>query len=69
MKSLKIISLLLLAIAFYSCQPPTIFGEPQPVGVEGLSTTPYSYRGMYWCKVDSASLFVDEKAFVKERNI
>ena len=51
----------------HSCQPPVVFGEPQPVGTGEISSIPRSYQGIYWCKVDSASLFVDDKAFIKRK--
>ncbi len=50
-----------------SCQPPVVFGEPQPVGTEPLSAIPDNYRGVYWCKVDSASLFIDDQTFIKRK--
>jgi hypothetical protein len=52
-----------------SCQPPVVFGEPQPVGVESISSIPESYMGIYWCKTDSVSLFVDDKAFIKSKEL
>ena len=60
----------LIAIAlglFFSCQPPVIFGEPQPVDSKSLSAIPDNYRGIYWCKVDSASLLIDDKTFIKRK--
>ena len=57
-----------LVIAFmFSCQPSVVFGEPQPVAVKPLSTIPNIYRGIYWCNVDSASLYVDDRAFVRRK--
>lgn len=50
-----------------SCQPPVVFGEPQPVGTEPLLAIPNDYQGIYWCKVDSASLIVDSQAFIKRK--
>jgi hypothetical protein len=52
-----------------SCQPPVVFVEPQPVGVESISSIPESYMGIYWCKIDSVSLFVDDKAFIKSKEL
>jgi hypothetical protein len=50
-----------------SCQPPVVFGEPQPADTEPLSEIPNDYQGIYWCKVDSASLLVDSRTFIKRR--
>jgi len=54
-------------VFFSACQPGVIFGEAQPADTKALSEIPDNYRGTYWCKVDSASLFVDDKAFVKRK--
>jgi len=51
----------------HSCQPPVVFGESQPVGTEAISSIPKSFQGFYWCRVDSVSLFVDDKAFIKSK--
>lgn len=69
MESCKIVYVFFLTIIFYSCQPPVVFGEPQPVGIEAISGIPKSYQGIYWCKVDSASLFIDDKAFIKRKEL
>lgn len=50
-----------------SCQPSVVFGDPQPVTVDPLTNIPDIYRGIYWCNVDSASLFIDDKAFVRRK--
>lgn len=52
-----------------SCQPPVIFGEPQPVDSKALMAIPDTYRGIYWCKADSVSLLVDYKTFIKRKVI
>jgi hypothetical protein len=56
-------------VLFFSCQPPVVFGEPQPAGLKSLSVIPRSYQGIYWCNVDSATLYVDEKAFIKRKEL
>ena len=61
-----ILSIVLFGL-LYSCQPPVVFGEPQPVGAEVISSIPKSYQGLYWCEFDSTSLFVDQKAFIKSK--
>jgi len=63
----KLIITVLCVGIFTSCQPPVVFGEPQPVGVKSLSLITENYKGIYWCKVDSASLFVDDRAFIKRK--
>ena len=50
-----------------SCQPPVVFGEPQPSDVQPLSEIPREYQGIYWCKVDSALLFIDDRTFIKRK--
>ncbi len=50
-----------LMVIIIACQPPVVFGEPQPVDTTSLSAIPKSYRGVYWCAVDSVKLFVDKK--------
>lgn len=61
-------TLIIFAVGlFFSCQPPVVFGEPQPVGAEPLSEIPLDYQGVYWCRVDSASLLVDDAAFIKRK--
>lgn len=52
---------------FTSCQPPVVFGEPQPVDTKPLSIIPREYHGIYWCEVDSASLFVNDRTFIKRK--
>lgn len=51
----------------FACQPSVIFGEPQPADTEPLSEIPRDYQGIYWCKVDSVSMFVDDHAFIKRK--
>ncbi|NAY91364.1 hypothetical protein GTQ34_05475 [Muricauda sp. JGD-17] len=64
------IFLLLFSLMFLgSCQPPVIFGEPQPADTRSLQKIPEIYQGTYWCNTDSASLFVDEWAFIKRKEI
>lgn len=54
-------------VVMTSCQPSVVFGEPQPVDVEPLPNIPDLYKGIYWCKVDSASLYIDDKAFIRRK--
>ena len=57
----------LLLVALTACQPPVVFGEPQPVDTRSISNFPEVYQGTYWCKVDSATLFIDDKALIKRK--
>jgi len=63
----KLILTILCLGLFTSCQPPVVFGEPQPADTKPLSTIPSDYQGFYWCKVDSASLFIDDQTFLKRK--
>ncbi|WP_289644288.1 hypothetical protein [Maribacter aestuarii] len=67
MKTAKFILSAIYVTFFSACQPPVVFGEPQPVGIDRLTYIPDNYRGIYWCKVDSASLFVDDRTFIKRK--
>ncbi len=69
MKYFKRTSIAIVLGLLFSCQPPVVFGEPQPVDGKRLSAIPDNYRGIYWCEVDSASLLVDDKAFIKRKEL
>ncbi|AKA34214.1 hypothetical protein [Flagellimonas lutaonensis] len=69
MKHIAFFSMFLLLVLLGSCQPPVVFGEPQPADTESLAQIPEAYWGVYWCNADSASLFVDRHAFVKRKEI
>jgi len=69
MKNIGIIAALALLILLESCQPPVVFGEPQPSDVRPLSHIPKNYWGYYWCRMDSVALFVDERALIKRKEI
>tara|TARA_R110002050_G_scaffold83006_3_gene177356 strand:+ start:3612 stop:4331 length:720 start_codon:yes stop_codon:yes gene_type:complete len=64
---IRILKTVVIILLLASCQPAVVFGEPQPVAVKPLSTIPNMYKGIYWCKVDSASLYVDDKVFVRRK--
>ena len=64
---IRMLKIVVMACLLASCQPSVVFGEPQPVTVKPLSTIPNIYRGIYWCKVDSASLYVDDKTFIRRK--
>jgi hypothetical protein len=67
MKYFKFVLFSIGIVVFTSCQPPVVFGEAQPVGIKPLTEIPSDYQGIYWCKVDSVSLFVDDKTFIKRK--
>ncbi len=63
-------SVILIGVFFgilISCQPPVVFGESQPANVQPLSKIPREYQGIYWCKIDSALLFIDDRTFIKRK--
>lgn len=60
-------SIIFVATILGACQPSVVFGDPQPVTVDPLTKIPDIYRGIYWCNVDSATLYVDDKAFVRRK--
>ena len=64
---IRILETVIVVLLLASCQPAVVFGEPQPVDVKPLSTIPNIYKGIYWCKIDSASLYVDDKAFIRRK--
>ncbi len=67
MNTRSVILIVLFLGILNACQPPVVFGEPQPADTKTLSEIPREYQGIYWCEVDSASLFVDDKAFIKRK--
>lgn len=69
MEFLKFVVSVLAVLSIASCQPPVVFGEPQPVGGNALNTIPSNYRGTYWCSTDSASLFIDDKALIRRKDL
>lgn len=60
------LSLLCLGI-MVTCEPPVVFGESQPKGANSLLKIPDDYHGNFWCSMDSASLFIDDKNFIKRK--
>ena len=64
---IRILETVIVVLLLASCQPAVVFGEPQPVDVKPLSRIPNNFIGIYWCKVDSASLYVDDGAIVRRK--
>jgi hypothetical protein len=69
MKPQQLVFIILATIFVASCQPPVVFGDAQPVDTEVFSSIPNSYRGIYWCRIDSASLYVDDHSFIKRKEL
>ncbi|MBT8185243.1 MAG: hypothetical protein KJN76_10405 [Eudoraea sp.] len=67
MTCLKLGLLFIFLGVMVSCEPPVVFGEPQPKGAKSLSKIPDNYHGNFWCSMDSASLFIDDKNFIKRK--
>jgi len=64
---IRILETVIVVLLLASCQPAVVFGEPQPVDVKPLSRIPNNFIGIYWCKVDSAYLYVDDKTFIRRK--
>jgi hypothetical protein len=52
---------------FWSCEPPVVFSEAQPKGVDALKAIPEHFQGSYWCGIDSVSLFVNKNTMYKSK--
>ena len=59
----------LLFALFSSCQSPLVFAEPQPKGEPELSRIPIEYQGVYWCKLDSITLIIDDKMISRQKKL
>ena len=58
----------LLALAAISCEePPIVFSEPQPNGIEAQPYINMLYRGVFFCESDSALVYVKARSIHKER--
>ncbi len=58
---------IVILIFLASCQPPVVFGESQPSGIAPVTNIPKEYQGIYWCAADSATIYIDDKAFIKRK--
>ncbi len=63
----KLLCVLLWVVMFSSCQPPVAFAEPQPVDGRSLVIIPVEYRGVFWCQLDSALVYIDDRSLVKRK--
>lgn len=69
MRMIKIFCVVWIPVFFIGCQPPVLFGEPQPGDAISLSSIPPEYQGIYWCSVDSTTLYIDQSTFIKQREL
>lgn len=67
MKYYKFLVLAIFIRLFWSCEPPVVFSEPQPNGVEALILIPENFQGTYWCANDSVSLRIDKNLIYKSK--
>lgn len=54
-------------LLLFACEPPVIFREPQPAGIEDETTFRTVYQGDYLCTGDSSVLKIREKDIYLER--
>lgn len=67
MKYYKSILAIVCIGLFWSCQPPVVFSEPQPKGIEELTSIPKHFQGTYWCANDSVILHIDKILIYKNK--
>lgn len=63
----KLVYILFCLVVFSSCQPPVAFAEPQPVDGKSLVIIPMEYRGLFWCQLDSALVYINDRALIKRK--
>lgn len=51
----------IVLLSLFSCEPPVVFTEPQPQGIESLADFPESFRGQYLCESDTSLLNVERR--------
>lgn len=56
----------IVLLSLFSCEPPVVFTEPQPKGIEALEDFPESFRGQYLCESDTSLLKVGERLIYQE---
>lgn len=67
MTNYKFILAVLFLGLFWSCNPPVVFSEPQPQGVDALTRIPEQFQGSYWCDMDSVNLYIDTHIIYKSK--
>lgn len=65
----KLLLLLFCVVMFSSCQPPVPFAEPQPINGRSLVIIPVEYRGVFWCQLDSALVYLNDRALIKRKEL
>jgi len=65
----KLLLFLSCVVMFSSCQPPLPFAEPQPINGRSLVIIPMEYRGVFWCQLDSALVYIDDRALIKRKEL
>ncbi|MDD3721138.1 MAG: hypothetical protein PHW92_01440 [Lutibacter sp.] len=67
MKCHKFIIVAVFVGFFLSCEPPVVFSEPQPKGIDALTSISEHFQGIYWCDKDSVSLYVNKNLIYKSK--
>lgn len=67
MKYYNFIAVAICMSLFWFCEPPVVFSEPQPKGIEGLKLIPEHFQGTYWCDNDSVSMRIDNNLIYKSK--
>lgn len=67
MKNHKLLIVVVFMGLFWSCEPPVVFSEPQPKGIDALTSIPEHFQGSYWCDKDSVSLYVNKNLIYKSK--
>lgn len=67
MKYYKFALVTLFISLFWSCEPAVVFSEPQPKGVDALTSIPEQFQGTFWCEMDSVSLVVNKSSIYKSK--
>lgn len=65
MKNHKFLMVAVFMGLFWYCEPPVVFSEPQPKGIDALTSIPKHFQGTYWCDKDSVGLYVDKNYIYK----
>lgn len=63
----KLLLFLFCVVIFTSCQPPVSFTKPQPVDGRTLAIMPMEYKGIFWCQLDSALVYINDHALIKRK--
>ncbi|KAA3651861.1 MAG: hypothetical protein DWP98_01975 [Bacteroidetes bacterium] len=58
LQMLKTVSLIIIFMSLYACEPPITFTEPQPINTANLPKLPRQLHGNYLSLTDSSSLII-----------